>query len=77
MRIDLFIVDYIMPNMGGFKCVKNIREKLDYIPKFILSSGMGSDKIREDCEINKIDAFLAKPHTMGDLLLNIQSVLEG
>ena len=75
-RIDLFIVDYIMPDTGGFKCIKNLREKLDYNTKFILSSGMGSEKLREDCETNKIDAFLAKPYTMGDLLMIIQSVLE-
>ncbi len=75
-KIDLFIVDYIMPDTGGFKCIKNIREKLDYNAKFILSSGMGSEKLREDCEFNNIDAFLAKPYTMGDLLMIIQSVLE-
>ncbi len=75
-RIDLFIVDYIMPDTGGFKCIKNIREKLDYNPKFILSSGMGSEKLREECEINNIDAFFPKPYTMGDLLMIIQSVLE-
>jgi len=75
-RIDLFIVDYIMPDAGGFKCIKNIREKLDYNAKFILSSGMGSDKLREECEINNIDAFFPKPYTMGDLLMIIQSVLE-
>ncbi len=75
-KIDLFIVDYIMPDTGGFKCITNIREKLDYNAKFILSSGMGSEKLKEDCEINNIDAFLAKPYTMGDLLMIIQSVLE-
>ncbi|MHA1473989.1 MAG: response regulator [Promethearchaeota archaeon] len=75
-RIDLFIVDYIMPDTGGFKCIKNIREKLGYNPKFILSSGMGSEKLMEECEVNNIDAFFPKPYTMGDLLLVIQSVLE-
>ncbi len=75
-RIDLFIVDYIMPDTGGFKCINNIREKLDYDAKFILSSGMGSDKLREECEINNIDGFFPKPYTMGDLLMIIQSVLE-
>ena len=75
-KIDLFIVDYIMPDTGGIKCIKNIREKLDYNAKYILSSGMGSDKLKEECEINKIDAFFPKPYTMGDLLMIIQSVLE-
>ncbi|QEE17630.1 ATP-binding protein [Promethearchaeum syntrophicum] len=75
-RIDLFIVDYIMPHTGGIKCIRNIREKLDYNTKYILSSGMGSEKLNEECEINKIDTFLPKPYTMGDLLLIIQSVLE-
>ena len=65
-----------MPDTGGFKCIKNIREKIDYNPKFILSSGMGSEKLREECEINKIDEFFPKPYTMGDLLMIIQSVLE-
>ncbi len=74
--IDLFIVDYIMPDISGIKCIKNIRGNLDYKTKFILSSGMGSDKLREDCKFNNINEFLAKPYTMGDLLLIIQSVLE-
>ncbi|RLI61295.1 MAG: hypothetical protein DRO88_13225 [Promethearchaeia archaeon] len=74
--IDLFIVDYIMPDTGGIKCIKNIREHIGYDAKFILSSGMASEKIKEDCKLNNIDEFLAKPYTMGDLLMMIQSVLE-
>lgn len=71
---DLLITDLKMPNVDGFRLVKNLPEK---IPTIIVSGFLRREEFR--AAVSKLDpvAVLEKPFKMADMRKAIERVLEG
>ena len=74
-RIDMVILDMIMPDMGGGKTYERVKEINPHI-KVLLSSGysIGGEAIRilkRGC-----DGFIQKPFSMKELSTKIEEILE-
>jgi two-component system, cell cycle sensor histidine kinase and response regulator CckA len=73
-RIDLIIMDLIMPGMGGAVCLKEII-KFDPDAKIIIASGFTSDKSTLDTLKYAAKDFINKPYNIKMMLNVIQRVL--
>ncbi len=75
-RIDLVILDVIMPGIGGgevFDAIKSINPDA----KILLSSGYNMDGRVAEIMKRGSSGFIQKPFSLKDLGLNIKKVLEG
>ena len=73
-KIDLMIVDVMMPNITGTEFLKNLREKGDYTPVILLTAmGEPQDRIN-GLEIGA-DDYVAKPFEPKELVLRIKNIL--
>jgi len=75
-RIDLVILDMIMPEMGGRETLKKLKEANPDV-KVILSSGysmngQAASLMKEGCR-----AFVQKPYSLRDLSRKVKEVLDG
>jgi two-component system KDP operon response regulator KdpE len=72
-RVDLIILDVMMPRMDGLETIRRIRQS-SLIPIIVLSAlGEESDKIQA---LNLgADDYLTKPFGVGELLARVQAVL--
>jgi two-component system, cell cycle sensor histidine kinase and response regulator CckA len=75
-RINLIIMDLIMPGMGGAACLKEII-KFDPEARVIISSGFTSDKNKLDSLKYAAKDFINKPYNIKMMLSVIQGVLSG
>jgi two-component system, cell cycle sensor histidine kinase and response regulator CckA len=75
-RINLIIMDLIMPGMGGAACLKEII-KFDPDARIIISSGFTSDKSMLDSLKYAAKDFINKPYNIKMMLSVIQGVLSG
>jgi len=73
-RINLIIMDLIMPGMGGAACLKEII-KFDPEARVIISSGFTSDKSMLDSIKYAAKDFINKPYNIKMMLSVIQGVL--
>ena len=74
-KIDLMIVDVMMPNITGTEFLKNLREKGDYTPVILLTAmGEPQDRIN-GLEIGA-DDYVAKPFEPKELVLRIKNILK-
>jgi Response regulator containing CheY-like receiver, AAA-type ATPase, and DNA-binding domains len=75
-KIDLVILDMIMPKMSGGETFKKLKELKGDL-KAILSSGYSQNgKAREIIE-SGVSGFLQKPYQVNQLLEKVREVLEG
>ena len=72
-RIDLVVLDLMLPDGSGFDLLKEIRKTSD-IAVIILSALDGIDDRKEGFE-NKADDYLVKPFFPDELLWRIDAVL--
>lgn len=72
-KIDLIVLDLMLPDGSGFDLLKEIRKYSD-IPVIILSALDGIDDRKEGFE-NKADDYLVKPFFPDELLWRIDAVL--
>ncbi len=75
-RIDLLLVDVVMPRMGGRELAEAVRALLSDVAVLYMSGYTDDDVLRygvsrQECEL------LHKPFTPGDLLAKVREVLEG
>ncbi|MEE8396784.1 MAG: ATP-binding protein, partial [bacterium] len=73
-KVDLVILDMIMPGMGGGEVFDKLKE-LDPNVKVILSSGYSLAGEAEEIIARGCDAFLQKPFDMNELAGKIHEVL--
>ncbi len=74
-RIDLVILDMIMPGMGGKKCLEELRT-INPRLNVIVASGYSAEKLpSEIMDIGSVD-FIAKPYSSSDLLGKVRAVLD-
>jgi len=73
-RIDLIIMDLIMPGMGGAACLREIM-KFDPEARVIIASGFTSDKTMLDSLKYAAKDFINKPYNIKMMLNIIQGAL--
>lgn len=72
-RVDLIILDLIMPGMGGMKCMKKIMER-NQKAKVLVASGYSPS--REEALQGLACGFIGKPYDIGSMLYTIREVLD-
>ncbi|WP_075981989.1 response regulator transcription factor [Bacillus massilinigeriensis] len=72
-KIDLIILDVMMPNENGFSVCERIREKYEVPIIFLSAKGEEWDKVR-GLQLGG-DDYMVKPLSPGELIARIQSVL--
>jgi len=74
---DLLVTDYIMPRVSGLALVRRLRNANMKLPVVMVSgnlSAINTSKLSHD-PWTRIDAFLAKPFTVSELLSAVSRAL--
>jgi len=74
-RIDLLILDMIMPQMSGSRVFAGLRE-IDPQARILLSSGYSINGQAEEIMPRGCRGFIQKPFTIGNLALKIREILD-
>ncbi|MDY0360873.1 MAG: response regulator [Desulforegulaceae bacterium] len=74
-KIDIIILDMIMPVMGGNETASKLREIDPYVP-ILISSGFSRDKNLDEIKKNTINGFLNKPFLLNELSVKISKALK-
>ncbi|MBW2647386.1 MAG: response regulator [Deltaproteobacteria bacterium] len=74
-KIDLVILDMIMPDMGGGK-VYDVLQSINPDIRVILCSGYSIDDQATEILERGCNSFLQKPFDMNELSTNIRAILE-
>jgi CheY-like chemotaxis protein len=74
-KIDLVVLDLIMPGMGGRRCLEEIL-KIDSEATVIIASGYSANgKVKEALESGAVE-FIGKPYNIKDMLRKVRNVLD-
>lgn len=73
-KIDVIMLDYVMPNLDGYQTAKIIREVNKKIPIIILSAYTDKEKLLNAIELNLIK-YLEKPILHEDLINSFNSII--
>jgi len=74
-RIDLVILDMVMPEMGG-KVVYERLKKLNSEVKVLLASGYSLNDEAAEIMRNGCDGFIQKPYNMQEMTARIDQILK-
>lgn len=72
-KVDLMILDIMLPDGSGFDLLKELRKKSS-LPVIILSALSGIDDKKEGFDL-EVDDYIVKPFLPEDLLWRIEAVL--
>jgi len=72
---DLVIVDIRMPGINGVESIRQIKDILDYAPKFIVITAYAVEELREEAFRMGVEEFLSKPLDVPFLIERIESIL--
>jgi len=75
-RIDLVILDMIMPGLGGKECLRQLLER-DPGARVLLSTGFSGRDSEEEIVALGGRGLIHKPYTVNVLLREVRSVLDG
>jgi CheY-like chemotaxis protein len=75
-RIDLIILDLIMPGMGGLKCLSELL-KIDPGTKVVIASGYATNVQKNEILRNGAAGFIQKPYRLQYLLREIRRIIDG
>jgi DNA-binding response OmpR family regulator len=73
-KIDVIMLDYVMPNLDGYQTAKIIRELNKKIPIIIVSAYTDKEKLLNAIELNLI-RYIEKPILHDDLVNVLNSVI--
>ncbi len=74
-RIQVVILDLVMPGMGGKKCAEELL-RVNPEVKMIIASGYPVDSLMGETSPIKVHCFIHKPYTMRQILKAIRKVLD-
>jgi two-component system cell cycle sensor histidine kinase/response regulator CckA len=74
-KIDLVILDLIMPTMGGKDCLKTLL-MLDPQARIIIASGYAADSSTKECLETGAKGFVLKPFRFKELLRQVRKTLD-
>jgi PAS domain S-box-containing protein len=75
-RIDLVILDLIMPGMGGSKCLEKLL-KINPQAKVLIATGFLPDEATMKSVEAEAEGFIHKPYDMRQILKAVREVLDG
>jgi PAS domain S-box-containing protein len=75
-EVDLVILDFIMPGMGGDKCLRGLLE-LNPQAKVLMASGYSVNEAAKEAIEAGAKGFVAKPYQVREMLGVVREVLEG
>ncbi|MBU1568283.1 MAG: response regulator [Proteobacteria bacterium] len=75
-RIDLVILDIIMPGMGGEKCLQHLLT-IDPQVKVIIASGYSANGSTADGAKKGTRGYISKPYEVGQMLRIVRRVIDG
>jgi DNA-binding response OmpR family regulator len=75
VRISLVILDLIMPEMGGKKCLVELRNIAPNV-KILVTSGHPIDGPTKDVIRSQASGFLSKPYNVTKILGTVRAVLD-
>ena len=73
---DLIVLDVVMPKRSGFLVLDRIRSRHRSLPRIIMVTANEDQKHREFAESRGVDAFIAKPFDVGQLVSKVDSLLQ-
>jgi DNA-binding NarL/FixJ family response regulator len=74
-RIDLVIMDLIMPGMGGKKCLEEIL-RLDPQARILIASGFSPDEPTQKALNAGAKGFVSKPYEVSQILKEVREALD-
>ncbi|HPG71900.1 MAG TPA: response regulator, partial [Syntrophales bacterium] len=74
-RIDLVILDLIMPGMGGQKCFQELLRINPEIKVIISTGASAEEQVREAFKPHPV-GFVSKPYQLKDMLSKVREVLD-
>jgi CheY-like chemotaxis protein len=74
-KIDLVLMDMVMPNMGGGEAYDRMKE-INPRVKVLLSSGYSIDREAKEILARDCDGFIQKPCTIKELSEKIRGILD-
>lgn len=75
-KVDLLILDLMIPKLNGIEIIKEVRKKEEYLPVIVIS-GTGSINLAVEAVKQGADDFLSKPITNFERLeISIEKVLD-
>jgi CheY-like chemotaxis protein len=75
-RIDLVVIDMVMPEMNGRECFRALRE-MDPNIRAVLSTGYGADGEAKEIVQEGMAGLVLKPFSKGALAATVQEALSG
>ncbi len=75
-RIDLVLLDIVMPKMGGKETFEALRALSPSLP-ILLSSGYTAEAVARELLEKGADGFLQKPYSLSDLARAVRGALDG
>lgn len=73
-KIDVLLIDYLMPKLNGYQTIKRIREFNNKIPAIIVSAYTDKEKLLNAIELNLIK-YLEKPILYDNLIEVFGSII--
>lgn len=73
-EIAIILIDIQMPSIDGFKAIQ-VLQRMKPDVKIIAMSGIDSNRQLLEANNIKVEAFLCKPYTLGELLEHIKAVI--
>jgi two-component system cell cycle sensor histidine kinase/response regulator CckA len=74
-EISLVILDLIMPEMGGKRCLEELL-KINPAVKILIASGYAADALTEESLASGAKGFVSKPYNMKQLLRAVRHTLD-
>lgn len=74
-KIDILILDYVMPNLNGYETSKIVRKKDKKIPILITSAYTDKEKLLNAIELNLIK-YIEKPILYDDLIKVFENIIK-
>lgn len=74
-KIDILILDYVMPNLNGYETAKIVRKKDKKIPILITSAYTDKEKLLNAIELNLIK-YIEKPILYHDLIKVFENIIK-
>jgi DNA-binding response OmpR family regulator len=73
-RLDLVILDLMLPGLGGFEVARRVRAAGNYVPILILTAKDDTADVVRGIE-EGADDYLAKPFALDELLVRVRALL--
>lgn len=74
-KIDILILDYVMPNLNGYETAKIVRKKDKKIPILITSAYTDKEELLNAIELNLIK-YIEKPILYDDLIKVFENIIK-